>query len=376
MNKLYYENPYLKSIEAKVTRIDGNKVFFDQSIFYPEGGGQPGDVGFFNDYEITDTQKDGDDVAHVFKNTVGLSVGESGRLSLNWEHRYDFMKRHSAQHLLSSVFFRTLGVGTLAVHLAEEYVTIELDRKEICREDLLKVEDEANALVRKGLKIEQKDMSRSDAEALHMRRSIKVEGDVVKVVFISGQDAVACGGVHVSNTNEIGEVSFYKVEYIRGHLRSIWLVDSEAVGIRRLDSAIVNEASVLLSSPRNEIIQSLKARLCELDGLKREIRELYARSAEKEALSIDKDYSVHLTSLPLDEFRTVLSSSALKDVLIVRDGEKKEFLYIGSDGHFTEVKKILSLKGGGRNGIYQGSYLQDSAFLISSAKEVIDGFKG
>ena len=376
MNKLYYENPYLKSIEAKVTRIDGNKVFFDQSIFYPEGGGQPGDVGFFNDYEITDTQKDGDDVAHVFKNTEGLSVGESGRLSLNWEHRYDFMKRHSAQHLLSSVFFRTLGVGTLAVHLAEEYVTIELDRKEICREDLLKVEDEANALVRKGLKIEQKDMSRSDAEALHMRRSIKVEGDVVKVVFISGQDAVACGGVHVSNTNEIGEVSFYKVEYIRGHLRSIWLVDSEAVGIRRLDSAIVNEASVLLSSPRNEIIQSLKARLCELDGLKREIRELYARSAEKEALSIDKDYSVHLTSLPLDEFRAVLSSSALKDVLIVRDGEKKEFLYIGSDGHFTEVKKILSLKGGGRNGIYQGSYLQDSAFLISSAKEVIDGFKG
>ena len=376
MNKLYYENPYLKSIEAKVTRIDGNKVFFDQSIFYPEGGGQPGDVGFFNDYEITDTQKDGDDVAHVFKNTVGLSVGESGRLSLNWEHRYDFMKRHSAQHLLSSVFFRTLGVGTLAVHLAEEYVTIELDRKEICREDLLKVEDEANAFVRKGLKIEQKDMSRSDAEALHMRRSIKVEGDVVKVVFISGQDAVACGGVHVSNTNEIGEISFYKVEYIRGHLRSIWLVDSEAVGIRRLDSAIVNEASVLLSSPRNEIIQSLKARLCELDGLKRELRELYARSAEKEALSIDKDYSVHLTSLPLDEFRTVLSSSALKDVLIVRDGEKKEFLYIGSEGHFTEVKKILSLKGGGRNGIYQGSYLQDSALLISSAKEVIDGFKG
>ena len=43
MRKLFYEDPYLKEAEARVCRIDGNKVYFDQSIFYPEGGGQPGE---------------------------------------------------------------------------------------------------------------------------------------------------------------------------------------------------------------------------------------------------------------------------------------------------------------------------------------------
>ena len=343
MNKLYYEMPYEREVCATVTAIEGNMVFFDKTIFYPEGGGQPGDRGVFNGYEIVDTRKVGDEVAHIFNSTEGLSVGSEGKLVLDWDHRYAFMKRHSAQHLLSSIFFKTLSVGTVAVHLADEYVTIELDRKEIGKSDLLKVEDIANSLVRKGLRIEQRDLPRSEAKALHMRRSIKVDDDVVKVVFISGQDAVACGGVHVSSTSEIGEISFYGVEYIRGHLRTIWLVDSEAVRVRRECLDITNEVSVLLSSPREEIVSSLKARLGELEDARRRIRGLLNRRC---------------------------------DVLVLRDGEKKEFLYVGSDGHFTELKKILSLKGGGRNGLYQGSFSQDGRSLLEQAKEVIDGFKG
>ena len=72
MRKLFYEDPYLKETEAKVCRIDGNKVYFDQSIFYPEGGGQPGDRGTFNGYRILDTEKDGDDIAHIFESTEGM----------------------------------------------------------------------------------------------------------------------------------------------------------------------------------------------------------------------------------------------------------------------------------------------------------------
>ena len=377
MNKLYYEMPYEREVCATVTAVDGNMVFFDKTIFYPEGGGQPGDRGVFNGYEIVDTRKVGDEVAHIFNSTEGLSVGSEGKLVLDWDHRYAFMKRHSAQHLLSSIFFKTLSVGTVAVHLADEYVTIELDRKEIGKSDLLKVEDIANSLVRKGLGIEQRDLPRSEAKALHMRRSIKVDDEVVKVVFISGQDAVACGGVHVSSTSEIGEISFYGVEYIRGHLRTIWLVDSEAVRVRRECLDITNEVSVLLSSPREEIVSSLKARLGELEDARRRIRGLYSDMARAEALSIKEDCSVYMTCLPLDEFRTVLSSLNRRcDVLVLRDGEKKEFLYVGSEGHFTELKKILSLKGGGRNGLYQGSFSQDGRSLLEQAKEVIDGFKG
>ena len=376
MRKLFYEDPYLKEAEARVSRIDGNKVYFDQSIFYPEGGGQPGDRGTFNGYRILDTEKDGDDVAHIFESTEGLREGESGILSLDWEHRYAFMKRHSAQHLLSSILFKKLGVGTLAVHLAQEHITIELDRSSLDLDELLAVEDEASRLVRKALRIEQRDMMRSDAEALHMRRSIKVGDPAVKVVFIEGQDAVACGGVHVSSTAEIGEISYYESEMIRGHIRTVWKVDDEAVRSRRDNLQIVKEASRMLSSPTHEIVGAIASRVDEIEALRREIRALHSTLASAEAEKIESS-SVHMTELGLDELRSILTKrDGICDVLIVRCGEKKEFLYLGNDEHFKELKNVLSLRGGGRGGVYQGSYTSEPELLFSSAKGVIDGFKG
>ncbi len=376
MRKLFYEDPYLKETEARVCRIDGNKVYFNQSIFYPEGGGQPGDRGTFNGYRILDTEKDGDDIAHIFESTEDLTEGENGILSLDWGHRYAFMKRHSAQHLLSSVFFRKLGVGTLAVHLAEEHVTIELDRSSLDLAELMAVEDEASRLVRKALRIEQRDMIRSEAEALHMRRSIKVSDPDVKVVFIEGQDAVACGGVHVSSTAEIGEISYYDSEIIRGHIRTVWKVDDEAVRSRRDNLQIVKEASRILSSPPHEIVGAIASRVDEIETLKREIRALHSTIASAEAEKI-QSFSVHMTELGLDELRSILTKrDGICDVLIVRCGEKKEFLYLGSDEHFKELKNVLSLRGGGRGGVYQGSYISEPELLFSSAKGVIDEFKG
>ena len=70
MNKLYYEMPYEREVTATVTAVEGNMVFFDKTIFYPEGGGQPGDRGVFNGYEIVDTRKVGDEVAHIFNSTA------------------------------------------------------------------------------------------------------------------------------------------------------------------------------------------------------------------------------------------------------------------------------------------------------------------
>ena len=376
MIKLYYEEPYLKETEATITAIEGNRVFFDKSIFYPEGGGQPGDIGTFGIYRIIDTQKSGEESAHIFNDTKGLKVGQKGVLKLDWEHRYAFMKRHSAQHLLSSVFFKTLGAGTLAVHLGDEYVTIELDRKDIEEKELLRVEEIANFLVRQSLKIEQKDLLRSEAEALHMRRSIKVGDPDVKVVFIEGQDAVACGGVHVSSTAEIGEISYYDSEVIRGHLRTIWKIDDEAVRSRRENLEIVKEASRALSAPHSEISASLSARLSEIEDLKREIRSLHSTLASMEAEKIESS-SVHMTEFGLDEMRSILTrKDGIFDVLIIRSGEKREFLFLGSEEHFKELKNVLSLKGGGRGGVYQGSYTSEPDLLFSSAKGVIDGFEG
>ena len=65
-----------------------------------------------------------------------------------------------------------------------------------------------------------------------MRRSIKVDDETVKVVFISDLDAVACGGVHLSSTSEIKEICYRGKEQIRGHVRTIWSVGEKAMSLQ------------------------------------------------------------------------------------------------------------------------------------------------
>ncbi len=374
MSRLYYSEPYRRELDVTITKIDGKGVFFDRTIFYPEGGGQPGDRGTFCGLEITDTRKRGEESEHIFKTADGLFVGMKGKLELSWSHRYSFMKRHSAQHLLSALLFSLLDASTVAVHLSYDYITIELDKKDLEESSILAVEDRSNSIVREARAIYQKDMTQDEALALNMRRSIKVESETVKVVFIDGLDAVACGGLHVRNTSEIGEISYYRSERIRGHIRLIFKIDDEAVKERRRNLSVVNKASELLSSPPDLVAEALKRKLDELDSLRHEIRAMRAEEARKEAERMTESCSVYETGHPLDYFREL--KGRVKDVLVLRDGEKKEFLYIGLEEHFTELKKVLSLKGGGRDGLFQGSFSGGVKDISSSALEVLNGFKG
>ena len=350
--KIYYKDGYLREIEATVTRIDGNEVYFDKTIFYPEGGGQRGDSGTFGSFRILDTQKRDGDVAHIFESVEGLEVGFKATLTLDWNLRYKFMKCHSAQHLLSSILFNQKNSGTVAVHLGDEYITIEHKGDALTEEDLYDVEDAANRAIREGHRIIQKEVHRAEAESLGMRRSIKVDSEMVMLVIIEGLDTVACGGVHVKDVSEIGEISYYGRETIRGHERLLFKVGDEAVSKRRSDMECMKELSAVLSSPENEILPALKSKLEQLEELKRENRRLTLMLTEMEADRIEGSY--HETELPLDDFAPVLERKGLQDVFILRNAERLEFLYFGSKDRFNELKGKLNLRGGGRPPLFRG----------------------
>lgn len=370
---LYYTDAYCKSVEATVTAVKKNGFVLDKTIFYPECGGQPGDKGTFGPYVVKDTQKEEDGIPlHIVEGNDLPAIGDTYFLTLDWNHRYQYMKEHTAQHLLSATMFHDFEIGTVAVHQGEEILTIETDRMDIPEETLLRIEEHANAHINRNLKVWQSEMSHEEAEKLGMRRSIKVDGDV-KVVFIEDLDAVACGGVHISSTGEIGSVVYRGKEMIRGHVRTIWSCSEAAVSYHRTNEKAVKECMKLLSTDAHGMAGEIERLKNELLETKRELKEAKKILAEAEFQKKAGESSVVIFSTPLsaEDMLDAAVSVPGRQVFIAEEGEKKGFLYYGNKETFNAIKASGFVRGGGRDVIFRGTYSSSLEELLSLVKTTL-----
>ena len=365
---LYYGDAYLRECDASVIACDGSRFALDRTVFYPEGGGQPGDRGTFGSVRIIDTQKGDDGTVWHIAEGEAPSVGTQGHLSLDWEHRYHYMKEHSAQHLISALLHTHASIGTVAVHQGPGSLTIETDAGSIPEDVLLGIEDLANAAIRRGLRIWQDEVGHEEAESLHMRRSIKVEGRV-KLVHIEDTDVVACGGIHASSTSELLEVSYVSQERIRGHVRTEWKCAEDAVAFRRSNKDIVSSLSALLSAEPGKVLEEAGRMRDEVADLKREAKKLERKAAEAVVAAEGDGPAVIFTELPASAFEKAAEREA---PLLIADSSGR-FLFHGSQEAFAELKARCPVRGGGRNGLYMGSYQGDPEGFITGAKEIISG---
>lgn len=373
---VYYKQPYLKELDARVLAVRGNEVVLDRTICYPEGGGQPGDRGKIGDSELLDTKKTEEhEILHIVDKST-FSVGDTVHVALDWPHRYFYMQEHAAQHALSGLLFTRFSVGTVAVHEGEEILTIETDRKQMSPTVCYQLEDVVNQVVREGHAIRYEEMSHQNAEKLGMRRSIKVSGDV-RIVVIEGVDTIACGGLHVASTREIGLVQYVGQELIRGHVRLIFRVAEKALCEIRRNRALVEAMCALHSAQPEDLVAVEKRQLEESHTLKTDLAHLrldVCRSALSAFCGV-KTWDV--TGLPFD----------LKDVAQCLDGTHDLALcavnavsgklywlcaFCGSfrqfdfNAHRMELLAPIHGKGGGRDSLYQGMGSGDPDLLFSA----------
>src|SRR5262249_37098326 len=127
--RLYLEDPYLTRFQARVLRaFPVNKrlaVVLDRSAFYPEGGGQPGDLGTRGGVPVVDTQERDGEVIHLVDVPEWTQDQVEGLV--DWARRFDHMQQHHGQHLLSAAFVRVHAAHTVSFHLGEKTCTIDLD---------------------------------------------------------------------------------------------------------------------------------------------------------------------------------------------------------------------------------------------------------
>src|SRR6056297_1028030 len=149
---LCYESPYESSFTATVTEVEpaGKEwaVQLDRTLFYPEGGGQPSDIGWIDNIEVSRVEKRKDSVWHYL---AAKPENEQVRGLIKWSHRFDYMQQHTGQHILSAVMYRRFGYNTVAVHQGDEYTTIEIDRESISQDEISEIETAAIELINQNL---------------------------------------------------------------------------------------------------------------------------------------------------------------------------------------------------------------------------------
>ena len=219
MELLFRDDPYLTSCEAKVTAVDETGIRLDRTVFYPEGGGQPGDVGTLrladgSKIEIVDARKgqDHEDVVHIAAaDSPALSVGDAVTAEIDWERRHRRMRMHTCLHLLCAVVEGDVtggqisdGKGRLDFNMDEKP-----DKEQLARE--------INRLIAENHPVTPQWITDEELNAKpELVRTMSVKppmgGGRVRLLNIAGIDLQPCGGTHVRETGEIGPIEVGKIE--------------------------------------------------------------------------------------------------------------------------------------------------------------------
>ena len=218
VEELFRQDAYLKEADAVVTAVEDRGVRLDRSIFYPTGGGQPGDTGVLRweggEAKVVDSVKaEGGDVLLVLApDAARPAVGASVQSALDWERRHLHMRMHTALHVMSAVIKGNVTGGQVGVDKSR--LDFNLDGEVPAKEW---VTDEVNKLIALDRPVTPQWVTDEELTARpELVKTMSVRPPMgagrVRLLSIEGVDLQACGGTHVARTGEIGRVECIKIE--------------------------------------------------------------------------------------------------------------------------------------------------------------------
>ena len=278
------------------------------------------------------------------------------------------MQQHSGQHLLSHVLWEN-GLNTVSVHLGENHTTIEVEGGFPDDELMLKVEDEANQLIRRAIPIKTFIANRKEAEALPLRKPAG-DWDELRIVEINEIDYSACGGTHVNNTSEIGLIKYIGTEKIRGHARLKFVTGELAYKYFGQLHVITNQIKESLQTDPAQFPEKLNSLIEELSRIKKEnnqLKKYYIQYLSNDIIkNSDAENGLILAEVKDGSFEDIKEISKH----LAKEYNKINFIYgngrfslcVPENDNFDAVQFIrkegshLNLKGGGPKDFIQGVY--------------------
>lgn len=379
----YERQPYARSLDVEVQVIgqEGGRLYavLDDTVFYPEGGGQPADHGRLSGpaaggpaadgVAVVDVQKQDGEVRHFFEGDLHLGPA---RLDLDWERRYDHMQQHSAQHVLTAVAADRFGWATTSFHLRADVCDVELDVESLSAEDLEGLEAAVMEEVRAARPIVSRRVAKEALEGLPLRtRGLPAghQGDV-RLVEVDGLDLNNCGGTHLATTAEIEALKLLGTESRRGGTRLLWVAGGRVR--RRLCRAESRQGELrrVLGTSDEELVETCRLKLDQLRRAEKRIAALENTMADlrlTDLLSRSGPWiHQHVDDADLPTLqrmaRGFVSHAAGRRLFLTASrGDDHAFVLArGEDDDFDlasvgkPVADVLQGRGGGRGTLFQG----------------------
>ncbi len=263
--KLFWEDPYETKFTAKVISLNEFGFILDNTLFYPESGNQLSDRGYIKigDYKfrIEQVSKDGDDIIHHIPPDLKdkIKVDDKVEGEIDWQYRYGLMKAHSSQHIFSAVLKNSYDIDTERAVLNYEEVFLQTSQK-LDYNELKEILYEVNSIcTSKNYKINAKIVPRDKAQEIadKIRSQIPNEPEV-RLMEIENLDLVCCGGTHVQNTREIGNLFIY--DFKKGNEIKYYVGNKATLNFSNINVNLINLANNL-NIPILKIREIVKKRL-------------------------------------------------------------------------------------------------------------------
>ncbi|MBF1006699.1 MAG: alanyl-tRNA editing protein [Lachnospiraceae bacterium] len=393
--ELYYSHPYESDFEADIISIDAcdtkentYKVILNQTLFFPEAGGQSSDKGeiIFGDIttivENVQIDKEGI-ITHYIHSSSPLDtkslVNAEIKGRIDWEQRFSNMQQHSGEHIFSGIVHEKYGYDNVGFHLSDNSVTMDYNGY-LTPDETYEIEALVNKVIADNVDITCSFPKDNELESMAYRCKGELSGDV-RIVEIKGVDICACCCPHVAKTGEIGLLKVISSIKYKGGTRLSILCGFRALKYFSSLQADMNELRTLLSSELSEVVNNVAAIKNERDELKIKLRE-----ANKAKLISEIDHLSDSAGALIftDEVDAKNQREALNYLIERRDNycgilvgdDKKGYSYlIGSNSLDStligeRLKESFGAKGGGKKEMIQG-FVEAKACDI---KALLDSF--
>ena len=266
--KLYYQDSYLREFNARILKksllAEGKfAIILDRTAFYPEGGGQPCDLGTLNGVPVIDVRTINEEIVHT---TDGDPGEETVQGVLDWQRRFDHMQQHSGEHILSGILLANYQAENVGFHLSASSCQIDVTLPALSPEQAAAIEDAANAVIFANVPVGGRFVEQADLAGYSLRKEPGREFSQIRLVSVENCDCCPCGGTHVARTGDVGLFKLRGWEKRKNNIRLDFVCGGRALADYRLKHDLSRALSTRFSTPVEGVLPAVERTLEKLDA--------------------------------------------------------------------------------------------------------------